>query len=97
MTNNADLSPEQERFYAMINDYPRISMYWDWQIREINFYLWERDKNTLSLREKVLAQFFISVWTKSNKCDFDFIEAGLFLNKKERKLIANWILEPFWP
>ncbi|QTL39098.1 hypothetical protein HGO23_14740 [Xenorhabdus budapestensis] len=97
MKNNVILSPEQEKFRTMINDYPRVSIFWDWQIREIDFYLWERDKNTLSLQEKILAQFFISIWTKSNKWDFDFTEAGLYLNKKERQLIANWILEPFWP
>ncbi|MBC8946516.1 hypothetical protein [Xenorhabdus indica] len=97
MKNNVILSPEQEKFRTMINDYPRVSMFWDWQIREIDFYLWERDKNTLSLQEKILAQFFISIWTKSNKWNFDFTDAGLYLNKKERQLIANLILEPFWP
>ncbi|WP_143706514.1 hypothetical protein [Xenorhabdus innexi] len=94
---NVELSQEQNKFYTMISSYPRISIFWDWQICEIDFYLWERDKDTLSIGEKALAQFFISVWTKNSKWEFDFTEAGLFLGKEERQLIANWILEPFWP
>ncbi|WP_072061376.1 helix-turn-helix domain-containing protein [Xenorhabdus khoisanae] len=97
INNPLKLSLSQAKFAAIVSDYPNIAEFWNWHKREIDLDLWSRKKDSLSVSEKTLAKFFIFVWTSKNSCNFDVSDAAVFLGKQERQLIANWILEPFWP
>ncbi|MEY4922808.1 MAG: hypothetical protein RLY17_1525 [Pseudomonadota bacterium] len=90
------LSPEQARFASMVSEYPRLERYWNWQERNCCIDALIKDCGAMSLGERQLALFFLSVWEGCNR-EFDFVDAAAVLDKKERQLIANWLFDPFWP
>ncbi len=51
----------------------------------------------MSHGEKIMAQFALAVWNGRNEDGFDITEAAATLDDKRRKLIASWLLDPFWP
>lgn len=51
---------------------------------------------TMSHSEFILSKFFMSVWLGENK-NFNFLEAASSLKENERRMIAAWFMNPFWP
>ncbi|WP_050569756.1 helix-turn-helix domain-containing protein [Dickeya sp. NCPPB 3274] len=90
-----NLSESQYRFYLLVSNYPQIFKLWDWSIREINKERYENSLSYMSSGDATLARFFYSVWDGSNK-EFD-ITAAATLDRKDRQLIASWLVNPFWP
>ncbi|PSY35139.1 hypothetical protein C7B09_25645 [Escherichia albertii] len=82
------------KFKAMLEQYPDLSKYW-------NFEEWKASIKTaddlpLSSGEKILMTFFLSVWFGRN-VDFDITRAAGVLSTENKMVIANWLLDPFWP
>ncbi|ERK05609.1 hypothetical protein L580_3319 [Serratia fonticola AU-P3(3)] len=94
--NEHNLLPDQQRFYNLIAEYPRIAAFWDWQNKSVDIDALELAIATMSHGEQILAKFFLSVWLGKNS-GFDVIEAASALDVKKRAIIANWLMSPFWP
>ncbi len=90
-----NLSETQLRFYHLIKPYPRLAALWDWNKRDVDLKALEKEINVMSKGEKPLAYFFASVWLGDDQ-GFDILDAA-GLDLRERKLIATWLLDPFWP
>lgn len=95
-SQNINLSPSQARFALMIDQYPRFSKYWNWEKRECDIDRLNEAMGVMSHGERILAQFFLSVW-KNNNQSFDLLDAASVLDLPERKIIIEWLRDPFWP
>ncbi|EEX1006366.1 hypothetical protein D3981_004347 [Escherichia coli] len=91
-----DTNADQSRFYSLLSQYPRISVFWDQPEGECKTEALQTAMTRMSHSEAVLAKFFMSVWSACN-ADFDVVEAAGILDKKERLMVANWLADPFWP
>lgn len=99
MDNNITkyLNDEQKRFYDLIVTYPRIASFWDWEKREVNIEQITTAIPAMSHGEQLLANFFVSLWLGKSTWGADVIEVAAELDNKERMMIANWLVAPFWP
>ena len=88
----------QQRFFNMLNQVPRIKSLWDEQKRELKIDGFEDEVWFMSPGEQAMAKFFASLWFHNNdKYGFDLVDAIAFIDPPERKLIMDWIEDPFWP
>ena len=96
-TRSIKLSKSQLRFATLIEPYPWLEKYWRWGDGEYDCDTKSLDKDigVMSHGERVLAQFFLAVWTGKNK-GFDILEAASVLDVSDREMIAGWLAEPFW-
>lgn len=46
--------------------------------------------------EAVLARFFAGVWSGNNRFVFDILDVGR-LDREQRQIISDWVLDPIWP
>jgi hypothetical protein len=56
----------------------------------------DEDFGVLSSGQQILMTFFMSVWFGRNK-DFDITRAAGVLDNSNKQIIADWLLDPFWP
>ncbi|HHT1356696.1 TPA: hypothetical protein ACTYC5_004293 [Enterobacter hormaechei] len=84
------------RFYAMVSQYPKVAALWDWEQMVLRSSSFPSSLHGLSHGEVVLVRFFEMIWNHQNK-GFDLADAAGVLDTKERKMIADWLLDPFWP
>ncbi|MCF6256185.1 MAG: hypothetical protein L3K25_07770 [Gammaproteobacteria bacterium] len=94
--NPISLSTSQAQFALLIDKFPRFSKYWDWTKRECNIEALNDEMGVMSHGERILAQFFLSVWTHENQ-RFDILEAAGTLDQNGRQAIIDWLTDPFWP
>lgn len=85
-----------QRFYEMISDYSWAIPLWDENTRTMVPEAIEKFKSTASQNEKIMLQFFMTVW-HGHETEFDISEAAKMLDRQERNVIADWFLNPFWP
>lgn len=90
------LSPEQVRFAVLLADYPRISGYWDFDARVCHEDELRKAINAMSGCEQHLARFFLGLWNREDE-GFDMLDAASVLDRKERQLLMDWLVDPFWP
>lgn len=81
-------------FQEMVNSYPDLASYWDFENHAVK--VKTADDLPLSSGEIILMNFFLSVWFNRN-VNFDIIRAAGKLSRENKKVIAEWLLEPFWP
>lgn len=88
----------QTWFAEMIKGYPRLSVYWDWQKREVDLEAIQSAMSEMSSAERVLTKFFLSVWldSSSDYWVFNLQEAAAILGRAEKQLVADWLIKPFW-
>ena len=87
-----------QRFFGMLDRVPRIKHLWDKDKRELNIELFERELGVMSHGEVHMAKFFAALWLHNNtRYGFDLIDAVSSIDAAERKLIIEWISDPFWP
>lgn len=86
---------EQDRFFDLLNKYPRIAGLWARENRSLDVKRFEKELKLMGSEEAHLARFFAGVWLGENRYDFDLIEAVHFLS--DRKIISDWIENPFFP
>ena len=88
----------QQRFFNMLNRVPRIKSLWDEQKKIIKIKEFEAALGVMSPGEIAIAEFFASLWfNNNNKYGFDLVDAVALIDPPERKIIMNWIEDPFWP
>jgi len=85
-----------QRFVAMVKQYPGLASYWDFDKWEFQVARCAEEFSGLSSGEQVMLSFFSSVWFGNNR-DFDITRAAGVLDTNNKKLIAAWLLDPFWP
>ena len=87
------------RFFELLNQVPRIQHLWDPKgngslIPDI----FEKELGVMSSGESEMAKFFAAVWFHDNsRYGFDVVDAMARVDIEHRELIANWIIDPFWP
>ena len=90
------LSGSLAKFALLIEPYPWLSRFWDWHKKSCNIEALEKAMGGMSHGERILAQFFLSLWTRENH-GFDMLEAASTLDCEECVMISAWLTEPFWP
>lgn len=88
------MTNDQIQFQNMIEQYPSLAPYWDFEKREVK--VKTADDLPLSSGEKILMTFFLSVWFGRN-VNFDITRAAGVLSTENKQVIAEWLLDPFWP
>lgn len=87
-----------DRFYLMVGQVSRFDGFWNESLGELNIELFENELNVMSSGEVYLAQFFASVWFGNNTLyGFDFADSVATLDAGGRAIIAEWLVDPFWP
>lgn len=97
VTGSFHLSPEQKRFFELLDGYPTLAGYWN---REEKCCLEDELKdalNVLSHGEIIMAQFFHAVWSGKDTLGFGIVDAASTLDDPDRALIAAWLSDPFYP
>lgn len=89
-------SQSQTEFFKLILNYPRIFIFWNRYEKSCNIEALMQSMETMSHSEIILSKFFMSVWLGENK-NFNFLEAASSLGENERRMIAAWFINPFWP
>lgn len=94
------MTPNQFRFYAMIEKFPKLSRYWDFVSNTEHPKMDDKGLTTdlgyMSSGEKHLAKFFRAVWLGNAK-GFDIIEALKSVDGHYHQVIADWVADPFYP
>lgn len=90
---------EKQKAFALLleNEAPYLMHLFDFNKRvyspeEVDNYL-----ATCSSGEEIMLRFFLGVWRNDNHFQFDFIDAMSRLDYGNKKVIADWANEPFFP
>lgn len=87
---------DREKFYSVINKFQFLKPLWDQNNHEIRIKAFEERIGTMSSGEVHLAKFMAAVWFHDNKYSFDLLSA-MNLSGHFRKVIQDWVKEPYWP
>jgi len=88
----------QMDFFDLLDQYPRLKHLWDRSKRKLNVDQFERELNLMSSGEAHIAKFFALVWFHdSTRYGFDLVSAISSIDKEDREMIADWIVNPFYP
>ena len=93
---SSNLSSGQAQFKDLLDHFPRFSSYWNWDERECAYEALKENMGSMSHGERIIAQFLLGIWTHIDH-GFDISEAASVLDAEARQLIADWLMEPFWP
>lgn len=85
-----------QRFYNMISNYPWAIPLWDREARIMNIEAIDRFMPSANRQEKILLNFFSSVWFGEGT-NFDIADAAGALDREDRNMIVDWFLDPFCP
>ncbi|MGI9278719.1 MAG: hypothetical protein ACR2PX_03705 [Endozoicomonas sp.] len=92
------MTEEQEKFFEMLDQYPRIKHHWDKENRTYAQESFEQDLKVMSSGERHMARFFVSVWlNESESYPFDVLDALRVIDLKSRKTIVHYLAKPFFP
>lgn len=91
-----NLTPEQRRFERLLSLYPVLYSCWNFDTRDCDTDRLNDVMGALSGGEQVMASFFIAVWTGNTDAPFSIVDAGA-LEDEHRRVIADWLLDPFYP
>ena len=91
------LSMNQVRFFRLLESSPYLRCFFCSKSRAydpdgINEFL-----SSASHGQVVMTKFFVSLWKNQNEMSFDLFEAANALDSSNRRIIAGWLLDPFWP
>ena len=95
-TRSLELSSGQAQLAALIQSFPWLAKYWDWDKRECAYETLKENMGVMSHGEQIIAQVFLGVWTHKDH-EFDILEAASVLDIETRQLITDWLMDPFWP
>ena len=92
------LTPEQRAFKEMIDRYPSLSCYWDFENSSCDLDAIKASLSVLSSGEALMMRFFVSVWLGENTTiPFDVIDAVKTLDTPELEIIRQWLDNPVFP
>ena len=90
-----------DRFFVLLGQVPRIARLWNQEKRELDIELYEASLGVLSTGEAHMARFFASVWLGgsggTDLYSFNLVDAASSLEPEWRRLICDWLVDPFWP
>ena len=87
-----------DKFFNLLEQVPRSAALWDKAAKSLNTDAFERALGGMSHGEVHMAKFFAAVWFNNNEqYGFDIVDAVSCIDAEDRKLIAEWITNPFWP
>lgn len=86
-----------DRFFEMLNQIPRIQKIWNKNTKKMDVPLFEKELKLMSSGECHMARFMAGVWLGRNTYEFDLIEAIAILDLPCKRIISDWIAEPFFP
>lgn len=89
------LTSEQQKFYALVSQYPNIAALWNWEQRTLTTEDFNKALKVMSKHEVTLARFFAGLWSE-NETGVDLFAVAQ-LGGKERQMIVTWLADPFWP
>ena len=89
---------DKELFFEMIEQIPSIAQLFDKEKSALRVSDFESALLFMSSGEVHMAKFFVSVWFNNNsRYGFDLVDALSVVNEAWRKIIINWISDPFYP
>ena len=91
------LTENQQRFFAMLEEFPRLAVYWDKDSASLHQKTLEQDLSTMSSGESSLVRFFASLWLGSNAFEFDIFRHIQECDACVQSMIAAWVANPFFP
>ena len=93
----AALTHNQQRFFALLEEFPRIAVYWDKDSLSLHQALLEQDLGTMSSGESAIARFFASLWLGGNAFEFELFRHIQDCDDCAQSVIAAWVANPFFP
>lgn len=88
----------QRKFFKMLGKVSFLKRYWDEKRGDLLIDELNEDIGLMSLGERVMVQFFVSVWDHNNKrYGFDLVYAMQSIDEENQKIIAEWVLNPYYP
>ncbi len=91
------LAENQQRFFAMLEEFPRLSLYWDKDATSLHHETLKHDLHTMSSGESALARFFASLWLGGKAFEFDLFRHIQNCDACAQSMIAAWVANPFCP
>ena len=95
--SHPDLTDEQRQFKQLLDTYPLLASYWQFEERECDLAAIENDIGALSSGEQHMLRFFVAVWLGENRLHFDLIDATKALGEDNLNDIRAWLNRPVWP
>jgi hypothetical protein len=96
-TGHFTLSQEQRQFKKMLDAYPLLASYWNFETRDCDLQAINADIGALSSGEQHMLRFFVAVWLGENRLHFDLIDATKALGEDNLNDIRAWLNRPVWP
>ena len=96
-TGHFRLTPEQRQFKQMLERYPRLVTYWNFDKREVKLQAIDQDIGAMSHGEQIMLRFFVAIWLGENRINFDLIEAARVLDDGNLDDIRQWLTTPVFP
>lgn len=95
---NLQLSPSQAKFALWIEqNTPYLLPLFDFEGRVFRVDAVDHFLGVASHGQAIMARFVLGVWLGRDEFDFDFTDAASVLDRSQRQVITDWILDPFWP
>lgn len=91
------MSPNQIKFFDMLERVEFAKKYWDRGEGTINLEFIEKNLSLLSAGEASMLKFLVGVWLSHNQLGFDFIDDGCNLNGELKQVYYDWVTSPYFP
>jgi len=91
------LTAEQRHFKQILELYPRLKPYWNFDARECDIDKLRGALGSLSHGEAIMARFLSAVWLGNNTLEFDLIDAAKSLDEEHLQVIVEWLSKPTFP
>lgn len=91
------LSPEQRQFKKLLDNYPSLRPFWDFETRGCDVPGLEKALPAMSHGEQIMARFLAGVWLGENQLEFDMLDAARTLDDPHRQAIIDWLTTPVFP
>ena len=88
---------DRQKFFSVVSEIKLLAPYFDQEKGEILIDDFEQRIKTMSSSEKHLAYFFANVWFNKEKYPLNIIDFTSTVDLEYRKIVSDWILEPYWP
>jgi len=92
-----ELTEDQREFKELLDQFPRLISYWDFNKRECDLERLKSDMSALSTGEAIVARFLVGVWLGENQLNFDIFDASKSLDSESYQRIVAWLNNPFFP
>ena len=96
-TGHFTLTPEQRQFKQMLERYPCLMIYWNFEKREVKLQAINQDIGAMSHGEQIMLRFFVAVWLGENRLNFDLFEATRVLDDVNLDDLRTWLAQPVFP